>query len=335
MKWVGYQKLTSGPSLKKPFMDLALLRKTREEINNFRPDILHCHLHEGAFIGLLARRSSLPVLLDYQGSLAGELIEHQPFFKTQLFSSIIKSVESWINNSVGRILLNAESLGAEIGAAAKSRCRVVGDGVDTDRFAPQPADPAFRAEAGLPPDGPVIVFLGLLNHYQGADLLLETAGILKDRGTKFSMLVMGYPLGEYPARAEKMGLSRMVKFPGRIDYFQAQRWLALGDIAVAPKIALSESNGKLLNYLALGMPMVCFDRPVNRELVGDCAIYAPFKAGDEVANSESLASALRQLLDDPSLRKDLSARARARAIKSFSWEAVARRILESYQEVLG
>ena len=337
-KWVRYKKLAAGPSIKKPLIDLALLLQSRREIKEFKPDFIHCHLHEGAFIGLLATGAGaggkkVPVILDYQGSLAAELFEHQRFFRVPGIAGMMSATESGINSRVDAILLNCESLGREIRANARLKCRVVGDGVDVERFSPQPKDPELLKKTGLDPGLPVIVYLGLLNRYQGLELLLKAAAQLKNKNVKFQMLVMGYPLSDYQERAQDMGLAGLVKFTGRMDYNQAQKWLALGDVAVAPKIARSESNGKILNYLAMGIPVVCFDKPVNRELAGDCAEYAALDPGSEEKSAEALALGMEKLLNDPGRRKELSTKSRKRALENFKWEVVAGRILKAYQEL--
>jgi len=329
---IKYQKLEAGPSLRKPFADLALLRRVRRELREYKPDVIHCHLHEGAFLGLLAA-AKIPVVLDYQGSLAAELHEHERLFRLWPLPLVMRGVESEINSRVDAILLNCGSLLKEVGVSARGKCRVVGDGVDTERFCPRPADPQLRSAAGLREGVPVIVYLGLLNRYQGVDVLLRCALKLKDRGVKFQMLVMGYPLGEYPGRAQKMGLAEIAKFTGRTDYFQAHRWLALGEVAVSPKIARSESNGKILNYLAQGLPLVCFDRAQDRELAGECAEYAALHPEDQDKSASCLAAALEKLLLDGPRRRELSVRGRERAMERFGWEAVARRIVSAYEEL--
>jgi len=336
---VPYRKIEAGPSIRKPLADFALLRKARSELKNFHPDIIHCHLHEGALLGLLAGNSA-PVLLDYQGSVAAELFEHHLLFRLPLVSSGMRLLESAINARVDLILLNCESLLSELSPALRKKCRVVGDGVDVARFQPSDPEPELRAQAGLKQGVPVIVYLGLLNRYQGVDLLLRSARLLKERGAQFQMLVMGYPVGEYSSLAEKMGLGEIVKFAGRIDYFQAQRWLALGQVAAAPKISRTEANGKLLNYLAMGLPVVCFDREVDRELAGDCAEYAAYDraSGEKSAccsakREQALASALQKLLADSARRRELSEKGRRRALERFSWEKVAARIAAAYQEL--
>jgi glycosyltransferase involved in cell wall biosynthesis len=82
-----------------------------------------------------------------------------------------------------------------------------------------------------------------------------------------------------------------VTFTGAVRYEQAPAYLALGDVAVAPKLSLTEGNGKLLNYIAMGLPTVAFDTSVSREILGDLGIYAP--AGDWTALATELERTLR------------------------------------------
>ncbi len=325
-----YQKLEAGPSLRKPFADWSLFFRLRSQLKKDPPDLIHCHLHEGAFLGLLAKKENLPLVFDYQGSLSRELSEHQPLFRPWPISAFTRGLESRINSRSDRILLNCASLMSELGMEAKGKAAVIGDGVDTERFAPIPPEPGMKQKMGLDPDLPTVVYLGLLNRYQGVELLLRSAQILMERKRKTQFLIMGYPLGEYPARAAKMGLEKTVRFTGRVDYFQAEKFLALGDLAIAPKIASSEGNGKILNYLSMGLPMVCFDRPVDRELAGDCAEYAGLGLDSE-KNALGLAVAMERLLEDPARGKELGKKGRERALEKFSWEKVARKILEIYQ----
>jgi glycosyltransferase involved in cell wall biosynthesis len=138
-------------------------------------------------------------------------------------------------------------------------------------------------------------------------------------------LVMGYPDEErYRQKARDLGLAEHVCLPGRIDYDQAARYLALGDVAVGPKMSETESNGKLYNYMACGLPTVAFDTPPSREILGDLGVYVP--RGDV----EALADAIAGLLEDPDRAKNLGMQLRKRVAEQFSWENTVRQLLKSY-----
>jgi glycosyltransferase involved in cell wall biosynthesis len=125
-----------------------------------------------------------------------------------------------------------------------------------------------------------------------------------------------------------MGIAERVLFPGRIPYQDIAQWLAIGNIAVAPKLSQTEGNGKILNYMASSLPVVAFDNPVSRDYLGDDGVYAA--TGD----TDGLARGIETLLADREAARALGKTLRARAIDKFSWEASAKRIEAAYDALL-
>jgi len=105
--------------------------------------------------------------------------------------------------------------------------------------------------------------------------------------------------------------------------------LALGDIAVAPKLSTTEGCGKILEYMAMELPTVTFDAPQNREYLGSLGAYAG-RAGDPAA----LADAIAGFLDSPQQRTELGHKLRKRAARHFSWDRAGRHLLAVYRAVL-
>ena len=91
----------------------------------------------------------------------------------------------------------------------------------------------------------------------------------------------------------------------------------------------TEGNGKLLNYMAVGLPTVTFHTPVATEILGDLGVYA------QPEDSTDLARALGALVRDAGLRADRSARLRQRALDQFSWRATGRRLADIYNALTG
>ena len=326
-----YRRLDAGPSWQKPLLDILLLFKTLSVSRTFRPHILHAHLHEGAFIGmLLGPFLRIPLVMDFQGSLTAECRDHDFFKAGSLLERLFSGVERIINRAADAIITSSSSgagqLVREWGVPAHKVSAII-DGVDTDRFRRYPREAARRG-LNIPNTVPLVVFLGLLNGYQGIDVLLDAISMLDARKTKVHFLIMGYPEHGYRHKARMMGLDGMVTFTGRIDYNQAARYLSAGDLAISPKLSLSEANGKLFNYMACGLPTLVFDTPVNREILGDCGVYAAH--GD----AADLARKILELLADNQRLAELSVAVRAKAEREHSWKARAMGIVELYQHLL-
>jgi glycosyltransferase involved in cell wall biosynthesis len=94
-------------------------------------------------------------------------------------------------------------------------------------------------------------------------------------------------------------------------------------------MSATEGNGKVLNYMSMALPVVAFDTPVNRELLGDLGLYASF--GD----SRQLAERLLDGLREPLASRRLGMALRARAAACFSWCASIVRLESVYRTLLG
>lgn len=322
-----YRKLTAGPSWHKPYLDILLFFKALRVARRFRPHLIHAHLHEGAFIGIFLKKIlRVPLLFDCQGSLTGEIIDHGFVRSGSRLAAFFAAIERFINANVDAVVTSstagAQALVSQWGVPA-AKVTPLTDGVSTDEFVPGDKA-AARRSLGLPSDRPVVVFLGLLNRYQGVDLLLDVMAILKGRGVRVHFLIMGFPEEKYRRQAEERDLAGMITFTGRVDYGQAPDYLAAGDLAVSPKISLTEANGKLFNYMACGLPCLVFDTPVNREILGETGSYARFNDPVDYADR------LEEMLADPLGLEYLGNCAREKAVDEHSWHARGGRLLHIY-----
>jgi glycosyltransferase involved in cell wall biosynthesis len=313
-----YRKLAAGPSWHKPYLDLLLFLAAVSEIRRFRPDLLYAHLHEGAFLGIFLKKLfRIPLLFDCQGSLTTEIVDHDFVRPGSLPYRLFRKVEGFVNARADLILTSSGPAARDLReqwAVPENRVRALLDGVDTGEF--QRVDrEAARQNLNLPSGVPVAVFLGVLNRYQGIDILLEVVKIIRDRGVPLHFLIMGFPHHQFQQRAVAEGLSDRITFTGRIDYRDAARLLSAGDVALSPKVSLSEANGKLFNYMACGIPVLAFDTPINHEILGEAGVYARF------ADAADFAARLEELVQQEGLRRELSERVRTKAVEEHSWEA--------------
>jgi glycosyltransferase involved in cell wall biosynthesis len=324
-----YNKLAAGFSWHKFYIDTLLLFKTWSVARHFRPDLLHGHLHEGAAIGwVVGRLLGIPVVGDFQGSLSGELQAHNSIPGRGWLYRFVAHNEAWIDRLPDVAVASCDDVAQELDQRFGVHEVVLAlDGGDTEVFHPDVEPGELRAL--VPPGRRPVVYLGLLNAYQGVDHLLEAIPGVLARAPQAYFLIMGYPNEDrYREKARRLGVEDHVRFPGRIDYDQAPRYLALGEVAVGPKLSETESNGKLYNYMACALPTVAFDTPPSREILGDLGVYAP--RGDVAA----LASAIAGLLEDPEASRQLGLKLRQRVQERFSWQSTARQLAKAYDLAL-
>lgn len=326
-----YRKREAGPSWHKPYLDLVLFCKALGVARRFKPDVIHAHLHEGTLIGwLVARLRHIPLLFDYQGSLSGESLNHGFFGANSLLHRLFCRIENCINR-LADLIITSSTPGREeltsLWELPQERVAALPDGVDTTVFRPYSRSEA-KQMLGVADGVPVIVYLGLLNQYQGVDLLLQAAKQLIHQGRIFHLVIMGYPEQQYRQLADQLNIASFVTFTGMVDYARAPQMLAAGDLAVSPKVSATEANGKLLNYMACGLPVVAFDTPVNRELLGDDGSYARFGDADDLAGCMATALADREQL------RQQGRRLRSRAVEQLGWDVRVQELEAIYQRLL-
>ncbi len=346
--WPRRLSLPVGSSRRKLLLDALLAPTALASALRFpagRPHVIHAYLHEGALLGaglarflrLLRLAPATPVVFDFQGSLVAEMLDHRFVSERSPLLPAWRQLERWIDHLPQAILASsshAASLLVQRFGVPAGRVATLPDSVDPQAFRPRAELDSgqlarMRRRLALPPDRPIVAYLGLLAPYQGTDLLLQALAQLDTRQPRPFGLIMGFPdVAKYLAMARGLGLADHVSLPGAISFEEAPLCIALGDVAMAPKISTTEGSGKLLTYMAAGLPIVAFDTPVHREYLGALGFYAP------MGDARGLATAVETALADPLRSAQQGQALRSRAIASFTWHHAAAQIEAVYAELL-
>ncbi len=132
---------------------------------------------------------------------------------------------------------------------------------------------------------------------------------------------------ELRALADRLGVAERVRFPAWVSDEELEALYGEATCFVLP--SLIEGFGlPVLEAMARGIPVACSDRPALPEVAGDAALQ--FDPTDQSA----VTGAVRRLLRDSDLRKELSALGLERA-KQFTWRRTAELTLESYRRAVG
>ena len=325
-----------GSSRHKVAFDALLFLRTWAAVHAVRPDIIHAHLHEGALIGLaLARLYRVPLVFDFQGSLTSEMVDHRFISPQGPWYRPLRRLERYIDRRAPHIITSSANAAAQLSqdfGCAPHCVTPIPDCVDTEMFRPFPEveRQRIRRAWGIPEGRTVVVYLGKLAEYQGTGHLLRAARRVLAVRPEMHLVVGGYPyVDEYRAEAEALGIAAHCTFTGRIDYqHEAPGLLAMADVAVSPKMSETEGAGKILNYMAAGLPTVAFEGQVSREFLGSLGVYAP--RGDVAALAEGIAG----LVADAARRRRLGEALRRRAEEHFSWEQAGRALLGVYASLM-
>jgi glycosyltransferase involved in cell wall biosynthesis len=332
-----------GPARRKLYLDPLLALRAAQVAAEIKPNVVHAHLHDGALIGYpISRAARVPLVFDFQGSLTSEMLDHGFLKASSVLYHPVRLMEraiNWMADAIITSTANSASLLMRRFGCSGDKIFTVSDCVNVDTFTPRwmqgftngKADEleALRGRLGIPAGHKLVVYIGLLQEYQGISHLLRAAKEVAERHLDVHFLIMGYPgLEKYVNMAHELGISNRVTFTGRVPYHEAPMHLALGDVAVSPKMSETEGNGKLLNYMAMGLPTVTFDTPVSREILGDLGIYA--RTGD----SHSLAEELRAILFDETAARAIGEGLRARAVSLYSWKRGGELIQQIYEKLV-
>ncbi|MCC6509321.1 MAG: glycosyltransferase family 4 protein [Pirellulaceae bacterium] len=200
----------------------------------------------------------------------------------------------------------------------RSKLHVVPNGVDTRRFSPD-------VPASLPSDEFTIGFVGSLKPWHGVETLLEAFAKLLNDGQHARLLIVGD--GPMRSQLEKNScqpgsvMSEKVHWIGSVSPSEVPGYLTSMDVAVAPYPDLENfyfSPLKVYEYMACGVSTVASEIGQLKSIINhrsDGFLYPP-------CSIAALASTLSALVNQPTLRADVGRRARARAVREFSWDQV-------------
>ncbi len=202
---------------------------------------------------------------------------------------------------------------------------VIPNGVDVDRFRPQPADPQLRRAIGLPDDAPVAGILAALRPEKNHSMFLEVAaGVLREiPAAHFLVIGDGAERPLLKRRAAELAIANRVHFLGTRPDIPGL--LALVDVLLLT--SLNEANPvSILEGLSCGKPVVATRVGSVPETVIDGENGYLVESGSVDAMSRRVV----ELFRDRPLAAALGAAGRRHVVEHWSVE----RMVEGYEELL-
>ncbi|MFD7158620.1 glycosyltransferase family 4 protein [Kribbella sp. GL6] len=174
-------------------------------------------------------------------------------------------------------------------------------------------DPALRGEHRH-----LVCWIGKMGRQDRVDLVVRTAErMVRELGRTdcgFVVLGDGECLEELRELTRELDLERWVSFPGWLPEASVFGYLATADVGIDTSLQVEVSPVKAMEYMALGLPVVCFDLQESRAIIEGAGRFA---APGDVAQ---LTDAVVELLDDPAMSKQLGEAGRRRITEELAWE---------------
>jgi glycosyltransferase involved in cell wall biosynthesis len=251
----------------------AHLLKIIETVRREKIDVV---LSTNILPSFMANLAGAPVVFDYldhleesasiyyPGTVLGQVIKKGVSRITRFNLRHARSVIT-VTNELAQFLMR---LGVR-------KVTVIPNGVDTEVLTPIPINDAKDA-LGL--YGPVIGYVGSLEHWVDLETAIEALMFLKD----ITLLIVGPGLfTDYGERikgmAHDLGVENRVRFTGAVKYSELNKYISAMDIGLNPLKPMKKNEyaagGKVFNYLSCGRPVLS-SRTISLErLLGDELYY--------------------------------------------------------------
>ncbi|MEH1828065.1 MAG: glycosyltransferase family 4 protein [Nostoc sp.] len=206
---------------------------------------------------------------------------------------------------------------------------VVRSGPDLSRFQPVPPNPVYRKGRKY-----LVGYVGVMGEPEGIDYLLQSVRYIvyeKKRQDIHFMLIGSGPMFEkLQALSEELEVNEFVEFTGRIPDNELLARLSSCDICANPdkKMPYNDRStmNKIMEYMAMGKPIVQFDLLEGRRSAEGASVYA--KGNDVVDFGENIL----ELLEDTERRQKMGELGRQRMEEKLEWRHQIPKLLEAYDK---
>jgi len=247
-----------------------------------------------------------------------------------VFYKLLEAVERWTFRT------------ADVSIATNNSYRdiaVTRGGMDPDKVFVVRSGPKLERVRLVPPVDALkkgrrylVGYVGVMGKQEGIQYLLQAVRHIvfdRNRSNVHFGIVGGGPEFERLCKlSEELGIADYVTFTGRVPDQELLEMLSTADVCVNPdehnEMNDKSTMNKIMEYMALGKPIVQFDLTEGRYSAGEASLYA--RPNDAV----DLADKILDLLADKAGRARMGAFGRERVVKELSWSHEAPKLLAAY-----
>jgi glycosyltransferase involved in cell wall biosynthesis len=249
------------------------------------------------------------------------------FYKTQVW---LEKLTYRFSDVVMATNESYKSLAVTRGGVDLQDVFVVRNGPDLAKFKLVPPQPALKYGKSF-----LVGYVGTMSVQEGLDILLDVAEYVKNLGCtdiQFTCVGGGPGLAGLRVMLKQKNLEDIVNFTGRIPDEELLEVLSTSDVCVNPDKPCEMNDVstmiKIMEYMALGKPIVQFDLKEGRFSAGEAALYSN---NDDLV--PDFAAKILWLLEHPEERQRMGEFGRRRVEQQLGWEYSVKNLLAAYQRV--
>ncbi len=298
--WPRVRGVGSGFSWKKVICDLYVFARAFRRAGEVRYDRVHA-IEEAAFAALALRAwHGVPYVYDMDSSLPQQLIDRYPILTP--LAPVLRRCERLVIRRADIVVAMCGNLARQAQGQGAKRVLVLRDVSIVEGGTGHVSSGVSDLRLELELKGPMLLYVGNLETYQGIDLLLESMALLAKDEDSCSLVAIGgveAHIRMYRLLADKLGVGRRVHFIGPRPPGHLGDYLAQADILVSPRIKGDNTPMKLYSYLDSGKPVVATELPTHTDVVDrrHAMLTAPTARG--------FYEGILELIRDPALRERL------------------------------
>ena len=315
-----------GFSLKKVAYDFLLLTESLRMIRRHRYDAIHA-VEEAAFIAAILRKvSGIPYVYDMDSSLPEQMVEKFPGMRF-VFGALRAMEGLAVKQSLG-VLTVCSSL--EDVVRHHDPRKVVGRVEDTSLLAPSTANGRNTRSLPATQQGPVAMYVGNLEPYQGIDLLLHGFRHTLERVPNAQLVIVGGrpdDIEMYRERADRLGILHSAEFMGPRPLTLLPGLLHQAEVLVSPRVKGTNTPMKIYSYLDSGTAVLATRLRTHTQILDEATAFLV------EPDPASLGRGLARLFRDRPLRLQLARNAKAYVQREFTPQAAQRKLEAFYSAI--
>jgi len=322
-----------GPSLAKFPLDCAVFLTAIWRLLWRKYRFIHTH-EEAGVMGVILSAMFGGKHLYYMHSDLSTVVASSDFTKNPLLMKIVGAVQKFMLRHADGVVAFYPGIAetAQQLAPDKSVYMILPPAVDEEVPDAVPDEVMQLRKQLKVHDGPVLLYTGTLEKYQGIDILLESvASVRTEFPTARYIIAGGRPDQVEKLRhlSKQLNVSDVVRFVGQRPLEEMPKYMALSDILLSPRSKGTHTPLKLYTYLRSGVPMLATDIPAHTQiLTPEVALLVP-------PTAQGLAQGTLTLLRDTKFANTLGTSAHRRWQEQYSWPAFLERNREAYNDFAG